>query len=32
MRFPHSLVLIFAMIAVAQVLTWVLPSGQFERA
>ena len=30
-RFPHSLVLIFAMIIVAQVATYVLPSGRFQR-
>ncbi len=31
-RFPDSLVLIFAMIVVAQLLTYVLPAGAFERA
>ena len=30
-RFPDSLVLIFAMIIVAQVLTYVLQAGEFER-
>jgi uncharacterized ion transporter superfamily protein YfcC len=30
-RFPDSLVLIFAMIVVAQVLTYLLPAGEFER-
>ncbi len=30
-RFPEALVLIFAMIVAAQVLTWVLPAGEFER-
>ena len=30
-RFPDSLVLIFAMIVVAQLLTYVLPAGAFER-
>jgi uncharacterized ion transporter superfamily protein YfcC len=30
-RFPHPLVLIFAMIVVAQLLTYVLPAGEFER-
>ena len=29
-RFPHSLVLIFAMVVVAQVLTYVLPKGEYE--
>lgn len=29
-RFPHSLVLIFAMVVVAQLLTYVLPKGSFE--
>jgi len=29
-RFPHSLVLIFAMVILAQLLTYVLPKGQFE--
>lgn len=31
-RFPHSLVLIFAMIALAQVATYLLPAGEFQRA
>lgn len=30
-RFPDSLVLIFAMIVVAQLLTYVLPAGEYER-
>lgn len=30
-RFPHPLVLIFAMIVVAQVLSYVLPAGKFDR-
>lgn len=30
-RIPHTLVLLFAMIVVALVLTWVLPAGQYER-
>lgn len=29
-RFPHSLVLIFAMVVLAQILTLVLPPGAFE--
>ena len=29
-RVPHTLVLMFAMMVVALVLTWILPSGQFE--
>ncbi|MCK5943773.1 MAG: TIGR00366 family protein [Planctomycetes bacterium] len=29
-RFPHSLVLIFAMVVLAQLLTYVLPKGKFE--
>ena len=29
--FPHSLVLIFAMIVLAQVATLVLPAGEFQR-
>ncbi|HEB53641.1 MAG TPA: hypothetical protein ENI87_10355, partial [bacterium] len=28
-RFPHSLVLIFAMVVVGQLLTYVLPKGEF---
>jgi uncharacterized ion transporter superfamily protein YfcC len=33
MRFkvPHTLVLLFGMIVVAQILTWVLPQGSYER-
>jgi uncharacterized ion transporter superfamily protein YfcC len=31
-RFPDSLVLIFAMVVLAQLATYVLPSGRFERA
>jgi uncharacterized ion transporter superfamily protein YfcC len=30
-RFPHSLVLIFGMILVAQVTTYLVPSGTFQR-
>ncbi len=30
-KVPHTLVLLFAMILVAQVLTWILPQGSFER-
>ena len=30
-RVPHTLVLLFGMIVVALLLTWVLPAGQFER-
>ena len=30
-RFPHSLVLIFAMIVIAQLATYVLPAGKFQR-
>lgn len=29
-RFPHSLVLIFAMVIVGQLLTYVLPKGEFK--
>lgn len=29
-RFPHSLVLIFAMVIVGQLLTYVLPKGEFQ--
>tara|TARA_R110002072_G_scaffold67163_3_gene165056 strand:- start:54206 stop:55864 length:1659 start_codon:yes stop_codon:yes gene_type:complete len=29
-RFPHSLVLIFAMVLVGQMLTYVLPKGEFK--
>ncbi|WP_286830816.1 MULTISPECIES: YfcC family protein [Kordiimonas] len=31
-RFPDSLVLIFSMIIIAQLLSYVIPSGTFERA
>lgn len=31
-RFPHSLVLIFAMIVLAQIATYLLPAGEFQRA
>lgn len=31
MKFPHPLALLTACIALAAVLTWVLPAGQFER-
>ncbi len=30
-RFPHPLVLIFGMIVIAQILTYVLPAGSYER-
>lgn len=30
-RFPHPLVLLVAFVALAAVLTWVLPAGEFER-
>lgn len=30
-RFPHSLVLIFAMVVAAQLATYVLPAGEFQR-
>jgi uncharacterized ion transporter superfamily protein YfcC len=30
MRMPHTLVLLFAMMIVALVMTWTLPQGQFE--
>ena len=30
LRMPHTLVLMFGMMVVALVLTWVLPAGQFE--
>ncbi|MCA8977930.1 MAG: YfcC family protein [Planctomycetes bacterium] len=30
-RFPHSLVLIFAMVVLAQILTYVLPKGKFDK-
>jgi uncharacterized ion transporter superfamily protein YfcC len=30
-KIPHTLVLLFGMILVAQVLTWVLPQGKYER-
>ena len=30
-RFPDSLVLIFAMIIVAQIVSYMLPAGEFER-
>lgn len=29
-KVPHTLILMFAMMAVALVLTWLLPAGQFE--
>jgi uncharacterized ion transporter superfamily protein YfcC len=31
-RVPHTLVLLLAMVVVAQILTYVLPQGRFERA
>ena len=30
-RVPHTLVLLFSMVLIAQLLTYVLPQGQFER-
>ena len=30
LRVPHTLVLLFAMMALALVATWVLPQGSFE--
>ena len=30
-RFPHPLVLLVACVAIAAVLTWVLPAGEYER-
>jgi len=30
-RFPHPLVLLLACIAIAAVLTWVVPAGEYER-
>ncbi|MDP6930487.1 MAG: hypothetical protein QF412_12375, partial [Planctomycetota bacterium] len=30
-RFPHSLALIFGMIIIAQLLTYVIPSGEYEK-
>jgi uncharacterized ion transporter superfamily protein YfcC len=30
-RVPHTLVLLFSMVLVAQLLTWVLPQGEFQR-
>ncbi len=30
LRVPHTLVLMFAMMVAALVMTWVLPSGQFQ--
>ena len=30
-RFPDSLVLLFALIVVAQVTTYLLPTGEFDR-
>ena len=31
MRFPHPLNLLLAAVAIAAVLTWILPAGRFER-
>lgn len=31
-RIPHTYVILFAMIVIAAVLTWVLPAGEFERS
>ncbi|HAQ7377134.1 TPA: YfcC family protein, partial [Enterococcus faecium] len=28
--FPHSYTLIFILIILAAILTWIIPSGQFE--
>ena len=30
-RVPHTLVLLFGMVLIAQALTWILPQGQFQR-
>ena len=30
-RVPHTLVLLFGMVVVAQILTYILPTGEFER-
>ena len=30
-RFPHTYVIIFLIIVVASVLTWIVPGGEFER-
>jgi uncharacterized ion transporter superfamily protein YfcC len=30
-RVPHTLVLLFSMVLVAQLLTWILPQGEFQR-
>ena len=30
-RVPHTLVLLFSMVIVAQLLTWILPQGEFQR-
>ena len=30
LRVPHTLVLLFAMMALALVATWLLPQGSFE--
>ena len=32
MKMPHTYIVIFAIIAFATVLTWLIPSGTFERA
>jgi uncharacterized ion transporter superfamily protein YfcC len=31
-RFPHPMTLLVACIAIAAVLTWVLPAGEYDRA
>lgn len=31
-RVPHTLVLLFSMVLIAQLMTWILPQGQFERS
>ena len=32
LRVPHVYTIIFALMAVMAILTWVIPSGSFERA
>lgn len=31
-KMPHTYVILFVMIVIAAILTWILPAGQFERA
>ena len=31
LKVPHTLVLLFSMILIAQLLTWILPRGEYER-